>query len=30
VPPAVEHLAGLLPEGPFYFPPEESSDQPET
>ena len=26
----VAHLAGLLPEGPFYFPPEESSDQPET
>ena len=26
---AVEHLAGLLPEGPFYFPPEEISDQPE-
>ena len=25
----VEHLAGLLPEGPFYFPPEEFSDQPE-
>jgi GTPase len=25
----VEHLAGLLPEGPFYFPPEEISDQPE-
>ena len=25
----VEHLAGLLPEGPFYFPPEEVSDQPE-
>jgi GTPase len=25
----VEHLAGLLPEGPFYFPPEELSDQPE-
>ena len=24
-----EHLAGLLPEGPFYFPPEEFSDQPE-
>jgi GTP-binding protein Era len=24
-----EHLAGLLPEGPFYFPPEEVSDQPE-
>jgi GTPase len=27
--PLVEHLAGLLPEGPFYFPPEEFSDQPE-
>jgi GTPase len=25
----VEHLASLLPEGPFYFPPEEFSDQPE-
>jgi GTPase len=25
----LEHLAGLLPEGPFYFPPEEISDQPE-
>jgi GTPase len=25
----VEELAGLLPEGPFYFPPEEISDQPE-
>jgi GTPase len=25
-----EHLASLLPEGPFYFPPEEVSDQPET
>jgi GTPase len=25
----VEHLAGLLPEGPFYFPPREISDQPE-
>jgi GTPase len=25
----LEHLAGLLPEGPFYFPPEEFSDQPE-
>ncbi len=25
----VEHLAGLLPAGPFYFPPEEVSDQPE-
>jgi GTP-binding protein Era len=27
--PLIEHLAGLLPEGPFYFPPEEVSDQPE-
>jgi GTP-binding protein Era len=25
----VDHLAGLLPEGPFYFPPEEVSDQTE-
>jgi GTP-binding protein Era len=25
----VEHLASLLPEGPFYFPAEEISDQPE-
>ncbi len=25
----LEHLAGLLPDGPFYFPPEEFSDQPE-
>ncbi|MBS1870674.1 MAG: GTPase Era [Actinobacteria bacterium] len=25
----VEHLAGLLPEGPFFFPPEERSDQSE-
>ncbi len=25
----VEHLASLLPEGPFYFPPDEVSDQPE-
>jgi GTP-binding protein Era len=25
----VEHLASLLPEGPFYFPPGEFSDQPE-
>jgi len=25
----VGHLAGLLPEGPFFFPPEERSDQPE-
>jgi GTP-binding protein Era len=28
--PLVEHLAGLLPEGPFYFPPEEVSDQSES
>jgi GTPase len=27
VPALVDHLAGLLPEGPFYFPPEEFSDQ---
>jgi GTP-binding protein Era len=25
----VDHLAGLLPEGPFYFPPEDHSDQSE-
>ena len=30
VPALVDHLAGLLPEGPFYFPPEEVSDQPES
>jgi GTPase len=29
VPALVDHLASLLPEGPFYFPPEEVSDQPE-
>jgi GTPase len=29
VPALVDHLVGLLPEGPFYFPPEEVSDQPE-
>jgi len=29
VPPLVDHLAALLPEGPFYFPPEDKSDQPE-
>jgi len=29
VPALVEHLAGLLPEGPFYFAPEETADQPE-
>jgi GTP-binding protein Era len=27
--PLLDHLASLLPEGPFYFPPEEISDQPE-
>jgi GTPase len=30
VPALLEHLAGLLPDGPFYFPPEEVSDQPES
>jgi GTP-binding protein Era len=30
VPALLEHLATLLPEGPFYFPPEEVSDQPES
>ncbi len=30
VPALVDHLATLLPEGPFYFPPEEVSDQPES
>ena len=29
VPALLDHLAGLLPEGPFYFPPDEVSDQPE-
>ena len=29
VPPLLDFLAGLLPEGPFYFPPEDFSDQPE-
>jgi GTP-binding protein Era len=29
VPALVDHLAALLPEGPFYFPPNEVSDQPE-
>ena len=29
VPPLLDFLAGLLPEGPFYFPPEDVSDQPE-
>jgi len=29
VEPLVRHLAGLLPAGPFYFPPDEVSDQPE-
>jgi GTPase len=30
VPALVEHLAGLLPEGPFYFPSDEVSDQAES
>jgi GTP-binding protein Era len=30
VPALLDHLAGLLPEGPFYFPPDEFSDQPES
>ena len=30
VPALVAHLATLLPESPFYFPPEEISDQPES
>jgi GTP-binding protein Era len=30
VPALLEHLAGLLPEGPFYFPAGEHSDQSET
>ena len=30
VPVLLDHLAGLLPEGPFYFPPGEVSDQPES
>jgi GTP-binding protein Era len=29
VPALIDHLASLLPEGPFYFPPEDHSDQPE-
>jgi len=29
VEPLVEHLTGLLPEGPYLYPPEERSDQPE-
>jgi GTPase len=29
VDPLVEHLVGLLPEGPFLYPPEDSSDQEE-
>lgn len=29
VDPLVEHLVGLLPEGPWLYPPEDSSDQPE-
>ena len=30
VPELVEHLASLVPEGPFLYPPEEKSDLPET
>jgi len=30
VPELLAHLVALLPEGPFYFPEEETSDQPET
>jgi GTP-binding protein Era len=30
IPALVEHLVGLLPEGPFYFPERKVSDQPET
>jgi len=30
VPALMEHLVGLLPEGPFYFPADEVSDQPES
>jgi GTP-binding protein Era len=29
VAPLIGYLAGLLPEGPFYFPPDDVSDQPE-
>jgi GTP-binding protein Era len=29
VPALLEHLVALLPESPFFFPPEESTDQPE-
>ncbi|CAB4945286.1 unannotated protein [freshwater metagenome] len=29
VQPLLEHLVGLLPKGPFYFPVDESSDQPQ-
>jgi GTP-binding protein Era len=29
VQPLLEHLVGLLPRGPFYFPVDESSDQPQ-
>lgn len=29
VPPLVEHLVSLLPEGPFYFEPQQHTDQPE-
>jgi len=30
VPPLLDHLVSLLPEGPFYFPPQDVSDQPES
>jgi len=30
VPPLIEYLSSLLPQGPFYFPPEDFSDQPES
>jgi GTP-binding protein Era len=30
VPPLIDHLAALLPEGPFYFPSDEVSDQAES
>jgi GTP-binding protein Era len=30
VPPLLDHLAELMPAGPFYFPPGEVSDQPES
>ena len=29
MPPLIDYLSSLLPEGPFYFPPEDHSDQPE-